>query len=133
MQKDKQECDCMLLIVKEEIPYPTIVEEKQDEYANEEEQTMGRRQDEEQHQQIFFENVMVGIDKYNVSIDLVILGKEEDKQVVSKEKPFGALSRAWIDTENGEMTLLVVKENVKFNLHQSIQMIDEERNNYKWI
>ena len=63
----------------------------------------------------------------------MILGKEEDKQVVSTEKPSNALSRAWIDTENGEMTLLVGKEKVKFNLHQSIQLTNEERNSFMRI
>ena len=57
----------------------------------------------------------------------MILGKGEDKQVVSIEKPSNALSQAWIDTQYGEMTLLVGKEKVKFNLHQSIQLTDEEK------
>ena len=76
---------------------------------------------------------MVEIDKFNFPIDLAILGKEENKQVVSTEKPSNALSRAWIDTENGEMTLLVDKEKVEFNLHQSIQLTYEERNSCKRI
>ena len=40
--------------------------------------------------------------------------------------PSNATSQAWIDVEHGEMTLLVGKEKVKFNLHQSIQFTDEE-------
>ena len=40
--------------------------------------------------------------------------------------PSNATSQAWIDVEHGEMTLLVGKEKVKFNLHQSIQFMDEE-------
>ena len=39
-----------------------------------------------------------------------------------------AISQAWIDIEHGEMTLLVGKEKIKFNLHQSIQITDEENN-----
>ena len=58
----------------------------------------------------------------------MILGTEEDKQAISIGRPSNALSRAWIDTKNGEMTLLVGKEKVKFNLHQSIQLTDEEKN-----
>ena len=42
------------------------------------------------------------------------------------DKPSNALSQAWIDIENGEMALLVGKKKVKFNLHQSIQLTDEE-------
>ena len=41
--------------------------------------------------------------------------------------PSNATSQAWIDVEHGEMTLLVGKEEVKFNLHQSIQLTDEEK------
>ena len=48
MKKDKREFDCMLLRIKEEIPDLTVVEKKKNEYANEEEQTMENRQDEEQ-------------------------------------------------------------------------------------
>ena len=58
----------------------------------------------------------------------MILGNEENKQAVSTKRPFNALSRAWIDTVNGEMTLLVGKEKVKFNLHQRIHLTVEEKN-----
>ena len=128
VKKDKRECNNMLLRIKEENLDPTVVEEKKNEYANEVELTMEMRKGEEQHQQTKIENVLVGIDKFNFPIDLVILGNEENKQAVSTKRPFNALSRAWIDTENGEMTLLVGKEKVKFNLHQSIHLTDEEKN-----
>ena len=118
----------MPLRIKEEIPDPAVVEEKKNEYANEGDQTMEKRQDEEQYYHIIFENVMVEINKFGFPIDLVTLGKEEDIQALSKEKPSNALSRAWIDVKHGEMTLLVDKEKVKFNLYQSIQLTDEERN-----
>ena len=133
MKKDRRECNNMLLRIKEEITNATVVEEKTNEYANEVEITMEGRKGEEQHQQTKIENVLVRIDKFNFPIDFVILGKEEDKQVVSTKKPSNALSRAWIDTENGEMTLLVGKEKVKFNLHQSIQLTNEERNSFMLI
>ena len=58
----------------------------------------------------------------------MILGTEEDKQAISIGRSSNALSRASIDTKNGEMTLLVGKEKVKFNLHQSIQLTGEEKN-----
>ena len=38
-----------------------------------------------------------------------------------------ATSQAWIDVKHGELTLLVGKERVNFNLNQSIQLMDEER------
>ena len=122
MKKDKRECNNMLLRIEENLD-PAIVEEKNNEYANEVELTMEMRKGEEQHQQTKIENVLVGIDKFNFPINLVILGNEEDKQVVSTGRHSNALSRAWIDIENGEMTLLVGKEKVKFNLHQSIHLI----------
>ena len=56
------------------------------------------------------------------------LGMEEDQQVSSIGRPSNATSQAWIDLEHGEMTLLVGKEKVKFNLHQSIQLTNEEKN-----
>ena len=43
-------------------------------------------------------------------------------------RPSNATSQAWIDIEYGAMTLLVGKEKVKFNHHQSIQLMDEEKN-----
>ena len=43
-------------------------------------------------------------------------------------RPSNATSQALIEIEHGEMTLLVGKEKVKFNLHQSIQFTDEEKN-----
>ena len=75
MKKDKRECNNMLLRIKEENLDPAIVEEKKNEYANEVELTMEMRKGEKQHQQTKIENVLVGIDKFNFSIDVVILGK----------------------------------------------------------
>ena len=66
------------------------------------------------------ENALVGIDKFNFLIDFVALGMEEDQQVSTIGTPSNATSEAWIDIEHGEMTLLVGKEKLKFNLHQSI-------------
>ena len=55
------------------------------------------------------------------------LGIEDDQQLSSIGTPFDAISQAWIDVEHREMTLLVGKEKVKFNIHQSIQLTDEEK------
>ena len=53
---------------------------------------------------------------------------EEDQQVLSIGRPSNATSQAWIDVEHREMTLLVGKKKMEFNLHQSIQLTDEEKN-----
>ena len=105
-----------------------MVEEKKNELANEEEQLMGKRQVKEQHSQTTVENVLVRINKFNFPIDFATLGMEEDQHASSIGKPPNVTSQAWVDTENGEMTLLVGKEKVKFNLFQSIQLTNEEKN-----
>ena len=78
MKKDKRECNNMLLRIKEENLNPAVVEEKKNEYANEVELIMEKWKSEEQHQHIKFQNVLVGIDKFNFPIDLVTLGRKED-------------------------------------------------------
>ena len=55
------------------------------------------------------------------------LGIEENQQVSSSRKSSKSKSQECIDTENGEMTLLVGQEKVKINLTQSIQLTDEEK------
>ena len=52
---------------------------------------------------------------------------EEDQQVSSIGRPSNATSQAWIDVKHGEITLLVGEEKLKFNLHQNIQLTDEEK------
>ena len=104
-----------------------MVEEKKNELANEEEQLVEKRQVEGHHLPTTIENVLVGIDKFNFPIHIVTLGMEEDQQVSSIGTTSNATSRAWIDVEHGELTLLVGKEKVKFNLHQSIQLTNEEK------
>ena len=98
MNKGKRECNNMLLRIKKEITNTVVVEEKKNEYANEEELTMERRKGEKQHQQVKFQNVLVWIEKFNFPIELVTLGREEDNQTSSKGRPSNALSQAWIDT-----------------------------------
>ena len=118
--EDIRECNFVPLSFKEEIQEPTLFDEKKSELANEEKPSVEKRQVEEHHPRTTTEYVLVGIDKFNFPIDLVALGIEEDKQVSYIGKPSNATSQAWIDVEHGEMTLLVGKERVKFNLHQSI-------------
>ena len=104
-----------------------MVEEKKNELANEEELLVEKRQVEEQHARKTIENVLVEINKFNFPIGFVTLGMKEKQQVSSIERPSNATSQAWIDVEHGEMTLLVGDENLKFNLHQNIQLNDEEK------
>ena len=72
MKKEKRECNNMLLRIKEENLDPAIIEEKKNEHANEVELTIEKRKGEEQHQHTKFQNVLVGIDKFNFPVDLVI-------------------------------------------------------------
>ena len=122
-----RECNFVPLSFKEEIQEPTLVEEKKNELANEEELLVEKRQVEEHYRQTTIENVLVEIDKFNFPIDIVTLGMEEDRQASSIGIPSNATSQAWIDIEHGEMTLLVGEEKVMFNLHQSIQLANEEK------
>ena len=133
MKKDKRECNNMLLRITEENLATSVVEEKKNEYENDVELTMEKRKGKEQHQQTKFQNVLVGIDKFNFPIDLVTLGRGEDNQAAAKGRPSNALSQAWIDIEYGEITLLVGKEKVKFTIHQSLQLTDKEKNCFMWI
>ena len=112
---------------KEEIQEPTLVEDKKNELANEKELLVENRQVEENHPRTTIKNFLVGIDKFSFPIDFMTLGMEEDQQVSSIGTPSNATIQAWIDVEHGEMTLLVGKEKVKFNLHRSIQLMDEEK------
>ena len=107
----------MPLSFKEEIQDPTLVEEKKNELANEEELLVDEKQVEEQHPLKTIENVLVGIDKFNFLIDFVTFGMEEDQEVSSIGTPSNATSQSWIDIEHGEMILLIGKEKLKLNLH----------------
>ena len=51
----------------------TLVVEKKNELANDEELLVEKRQVEEQHSGKIIENVLVGIDKFNFPIDFVTL------------------------------------------------------------
>ena len=124
-----RECNFVPLSFKEEIQEPTLVEEKKNELANEEELLVEKRQVEEHYLQTTIEEdrQASSIDKFNFQIDIVTLGMEEGRQASSIGIPSNATSQAWIDIEHGEMTLLVGEEKVMFNLHQSIQLTNEEK------
>ena len=71
--------------------------------------------------------------RINFPIDCVTVGIEEKPQVSFIGTPSTTTSQAWVDVKHKEMTLFVGKEKVKFNLHQSIQLTDEERSNCRRI
>ena len=52
---------------------------------------------------------------------------EKNRQISNVETPSNATSQLWIDAKNGEMTLLVGEEKMKFDLHQRKPLTDEER------
>ena len=87
VKKDKRERNNVFLRIKEENLDPAVVEEKKNESSNEVELTMEKRKGEKQHQKTKFQNVLVGIDKFNFPLDLVTLGREEDNQASFKGRP----------------------------------------------
>ena len=92
--EDKRECNFVPLSFEEKIQDLTLVEEKKNELANDEELLVEERQVEEQHPRKTIENVLVGIDKFNFPIDFVTVGMEEDQQASYIGIPSHATSQA---------------------------------------
>ena len=109
----------------EELLSLTLVEKNDNELAIKEEPLLEKMQVEEQHPGITI--VLVGVDKLNFPIDFLTLGMEEDRKFSSIGRPSIAASQVWIDAKHGEMTFLIDKEKVKFDLHQTMPLTDEER------
>ena len=147
---DIRESESISLSLKEELSSPTLDEDKNaieyekmplalegklqdstfienNELVIDEEPLLEEKQVEKQHPDLIMENVFVGVEDFYFPIESLTFGMDEDRQVSFIEKPSLATSQMWIDVEDGEMTLLVGKEKVKFNLHQSIQLTDEEK------
>ena len=83
---------------------------------------------EEESQVMAIENVLVKIDTFTFPMDLVTWGIERDLQnSYILRRPLPSSSQAWIDINKGEFTLLVLKEKVKFNLHQPLPLTEQER------
>ena len=115
----------MSLILDRESQDPTLVEKN--ELVIEEELLLKENQVEKQHLELIMENVLVGVEDFYFPIESLTFGMKNDRQVSFVEKPSIATSQMWIDAENGKMTLLVGKEKMKFDLHQTIPLTDEER------
>ena len=107
---DIRECESVTLRLEEELSRPTLVEDKGNEIAIEEETLFKNMQVEEKHPEIKIENVLVGVDKFNFLIDFFTLGIEEDRKVSPIGRPSIATSQVWIDAEHEEMTFLVSEE-----------------------
>ena len=100
---------------------------EKNELAIEVEPSLKDMQVKKKHLKLIVENVLVGVEDFNFPIDSLSFGMEEDRQVSSIERPSIATSQVWIDAEYEEMNLLVGEEKMKFDLHQSIPLMDEER------
>ena len=73
------------------------------------------------------EDVLVKVGKFIFPVDFVVINMEEDKHVpLILGRPFSATGVAMIYVKNGELTLRVGEEEVKFNLNQSLKQHDNE-------
>ena len=122
--KDIMECEKMTLVLEEELQNPTLVEKN--ELAINKESSLKEKQVEKEHPELIVENVLVGIEDFHFPIDSLTFGMEEDRQVSFVKILSIARSQMRIDAEYGEMTLLVGREKMKFDLHQNTPLTDEE-------
>ena len=68
------------------------------------------------------EDVLVKVDKFIFPVDFVVLDIEEDREAsIILGRPFLATGQALIDVKNGELTLRVGEDQVKFYLHKSME------------
>ena len=76
------------------------------------------------------EDVLVTVGKFVFPVDFIILDMEEDSQVpLLLGRPFLATRAALIDMQKGFLTLRVGEEVVAFNLTESMQNIDIDKEN----
>ena len=76
------------------------------------------------------EDVLVKVDKLIFQVDFFFfwLEMEEDKEVsIILGRPFLATGQAVIDVKNGELTLRVGNEEVKFNLTKTMRFSDDDK------
>ena len=80
------------------------------------------------------EDVLVKVGKFVFSIDFIILDIEEDSQVpLLLGRPFLVTGAALIDLQKGVLTLRVGEEAADFNLLQSLNNLDTDREDYKLV
>ena len=123
--KDIIESDKMPLVLEGELQVPSLVEKNDLVIA--EDLLLEEKNVEKQHPQLIIENVLVGVEDFYFPIESLTFGMEEDRQVSFVEKSSFATSQMWIEAKYGEMTLLVGEKKMKFDLHQSKPLTDEER------
>ena len=83
---------------------------------------------EEESQIMAIENILVKIDTFTFPMDLVIWGIKGDlKNSYILRRPIPSSSKAWIDINNRQLTMLVGEEKAKFKLHQPLPLTEQER------
>ena len=72
------------------------------------------------------EDVLVKVDKYIFPTDFVVLDMEQDQEVpLILGRLFLATGRALIDVQKGELTLRVNKEEIMFNIYQTMRFLED--------
>ena len=67
------------------------------------------------------EDVLVRVDKFIFPMEFVVLDMEEDRaEPIILGRPLLATGQALIEVKNGELTLRVGEDQVKFNLYKSM-------------
>ena len=73
------------------------------------------------------ENVLIKVDKFELPIDFVILDMPENSRThIILGRPFLATVRAMIDVFNKKITLKIGKDEVEFNMEQSMSKPDSD-------
>ena len=74
------------------------------------------------------EDLLVKVEKFIFLVDFVILDMEEDKEApLILSRPILVTRQALIDVKNGELTLRVSDDQVKFNLYQSLKFVSDDK------
>ena len=80
------------------------------------------------------EDVLVKVDKFISPMDFVVLDMEEDRKApIILGRPFLATGQAPIDVKNGELTLRVGEDQVKFNLYKRMEFPNDINASYMRI
>ena len=80
------------------------------------------------HPQGIIEDVLVKVDKFIFPIDFVFLEMEEDKEAsLILGRPFLAIEQALIDVKDGELTLRVGDDQVKFNFYRNLKFSGDDK------
>ena len=70
--------------------------------------------------------MLVKVDKFIFSVDLVVLDMQEDKEIpIILGRPFLATGRAMIDVQKGELKLRVHDDEVRFSVFNTVRHLAE--------